>query len=1307
MTPGRVIDERFALQDLAASGGMGSIYRARDLLTGQIVALKLVKGSASTPRFVREAGILARLEHPCVVSYVAHGIADGVPYLVMEWLEGEDLSRLLARAGRCSVAEALTLVQKTAAALGAAHRLGIVHRDVKPSNLFLVGSSIERVKVLDFGIARALQSGLTLSSSSMIGTPAYMSPEQARGDETIGTACDIFSLGCVLYECLTARPAFSGNQLMAVLTKVLLGHVLRVEQLRPEVPPRVGDLVARMLCRDPEHRPSAGALVEELSTLLRDAAIPTDTGSTSVTTFSAQELTLLCVLMIRGLPGETSSSLAVPALNADTAWQLRSAAARHHGKLEFLAGSTVVLTFESLGAATDLATHAATCALELASLLPNARMTIGTGLGFNALEMPAGEAVDRAAALLSSEPASSGTSAARTSSGVKLDEVTAGLLDGRFELTRDESGHATLASSKRRRDSSRRLLGRSTPCLGRERELSSLRALFDECVTEPLARAALLIAPGGVGKSRLCQEFVSRQSAASTRFQLWQAWADPTRSGSRLGVLKQAALGAFGILETEPAEAAQRKLSQRILSLLPGPQQPRVTEFLGELLGLRFPAGKSPQLRAARRDPRLMADQIARAWIDWLAAECEISPLVLVLDDVHWADSSSLQLLDSTLRQLSNKPLLILALGRPETHERFPDLFASRLVDRVHLAALSSPACHALARLVLPDVPETSITHIVERSAGNAFFLEELLRAEVEGHGENLPGTILAMLHARILRLSGGARHTLLAASVFGESFWPSALEPLMLPRVSEVSIDEQLAFLVDRDWVRVRRESRLVGHAEFSFRHSLIREAAYALLTPADRQLGHRAAAGWLEDAGERDAAVLAEHWQNGGEPVRASEYFQKAAGQALEAQDTSAAFAHAERAIACGASGPTLAKACSVQAEVHNWRGDFSAGYERASEALRHFAGEPLDEQLTADWAQAVHHLSWASCAMGRGDDVERLGRLLLERARTQLDESMVVALSHVASHHLSLNRIAAMKTILAWLNGSANAVTERDPSAAAALEFVNGFHAHVTSNLADTFRYFEAAATHAATAGNERMLVSVLSSLACVRETAGEYERAEAHCLEALALQARLSIQQAALTLNLGAIRLGMGRVEEALVILRDALERLTAEHNRRGQSLCHVYLARALLMSNAARAAEAEARAAGQISRDFPAYEAYAEAVLASTLLAQEQVPTAVLHAQRAMSLLEQGAVEAGEAFVRLTFAEVLKEAGHSDAARDAIRAAAERLQTTAAAIADPTLCRNFLTRVPENARTLALARAWLSVPGGTCAWRSEH
>jgi len=227
---------------------MGSVYRGLDHETGRPVALKVMRAqSGDIERFARECRVLADLSHPAIVRYIAHGSHDGELFLAMEWLEGETLEERLGRAS-LDVAESLDLLRGAAAGLAAAHARAIVHRDVKPSNLMLVEGDPSRPKLLDFGIVRLpLPPSRKTRTGTIVGTFGYMAPEQARGLSDVDVRADVFALGCVVFECLTGQPAFSGTNVAATLAKVILDEAPRLRSLRPDLPDELDTLVARML----------------------------------------------------------------------------------------------------------------------------------------------------------------------------------------------------------------------------------------------------------------------------------------------------------------------------------------------------------------------------------------------------------------------------------------------------------------------------------------------------------------------------------------------------------------------------------------------------------------------------------------------------------------------------------------------------------------------------------------------------------------------------------------------------------------------------------------------------------------------------------------------------------------------------------------------------------------------------------------------------------------------------------------------------------------------------------------------------
>src|SRR5664279_2192835 len=199
---------------------MGMVYRGVDLSTGESVAVKISSGFGSQlgERFQQEANCLATIAHPAIVRYIAHGkTGHGEHYLVMEWLDGETLEDRLSR-GPIPIGASAQMIRRIAEALAVAHQHGVIHRDIKPANVFLPGKDMSKIKLLDFGIARRLFDPASLrltQAGSALGTPMYMSPEQAQGSLDVDARADIFSLGCVLFECITGTPPFWGESTTA------------------------------------------------------------------------------------------------------------------------------------------------------------------------------------------------------------------------------------------------------------------------------------------------------------------------------------------------------------------------------------------------------------------------------------------------------------------------------------------------------------------------------------------------------------------------------------------------------------------------------------------------------------------------------------------------------------------------------------------------------------------------------------------------------------------------------------------------------------------------------------------------------------------------------------------------------------------------------------------------------------------------------------------------------------------------------------------------------------------------------------
>src|SRR5262245_19934199 len=786
-----LLESRFELEEQIKSGGLSEVFRAHDRISGQPVAIKILAGDgeAGTVRFAREIQLLSELSHPRIVRYVSHGTtSSGKMFLAMEWLEGEDLRARLEREP-LTIGEAVTLVTRVAEALGAAHARGIVHRDLKPSNLFLPDRRIDDVKVLDFGIAQ--QEGVTqlTETGRVIGTLGYMAPEQARNSGAIDARADVFALGCVLFQCVTGTPAFEGDTPVAILGKILFSEAPRVKALWPEAPDDLDALVAQMLAKDPGPRPSNGAsLAVALAALkleVHSATVAPRGRVASTATFTGGERRFLSVVLL----GRAARG-AEPADDA-----LRDAIRPYGGWMERLAdGSTIVVVGAEGQIATDQAVQAARCALAMRAVARTQPLAIAMGHAESTRRLPEGDVLDRASALLSPLAGTAGDPPP-----IALDEVAAGLLDARFDVVESERG-LMLRGERPLTQGMRTLLGRPTSCVGRDWELNALSGIFDDCSEEHSARGVIVTASAGMGKSRLGAEFVARLQQRSRPVAIWLGRGDSLRAGSTLDLLGQALRDALGVHGGEPLVERRARIRSRVAERVAAADQPRVAEFLGELVGTPFPDDSEggASLRAARQDAQLMSEQMRRAWMDFLAAETTARPIVLVLEDLQWGDFGTVRFVEAALRERSERPWMVLALARPEVFEVFPRLWADHQnVQEIRLKELGRKAGERLVRQVLGDsIGNETMERLVQQAAGNAFYLEELIRAAAEGKDKALPDTVLAMVETRIGRLAVEARRVLRAASVFGEVCWEGGVIVLLGDAMGATMVSEWLARL-------------------------------------------------------------------------------------------------------------------------------------------------------------------------------------------------------------------------------------------------------------------------------------------------------------------------------------------------------------------------------------------------------------------------------------------------------------------------------------------------------------------------------
>ena len=1154
---------------------------------------------------------------------------------------------------------------------------GRVHRDLKPSNLFLVGGEADRVKILDFGIARRMAASQVMTRTGLvIGTPEYMAPEQARGERDIRASSDIFSLGCVVYECLAGQTPFGGEHVAAVLVRILFETPPSLLQRRPGTSEGLATLVERMLHKDPGQRISDGQALLQLLASVPYPTLADDAQAVTVqldrpdggAAFASDEQQLLSVVIasLPGLGAEDCTPIEPRGTPAEfnRRDELRGALVQLGAKAEWLLDGALVATLSGLGSATDQTTQAARVALLIKEKWPECVVALATGRAAVLGNLPVGEAVDLAARLLRRR-ADFGPEPGR--GGVWLDELSASLLARRFALT-TRDGLNLLSGEMLGADASYLLLGKPTPCVGREQELGLLDVLMTGTVEDSTCQAVLVTAPSGVGKSRLCREFLRRLGQREDEIRVLYGDGDPLTGGSPYAILRSALRRhlQLGQQTTVATSELRQHIASALSPYLPAEQKRMPIAILGELCGVPFPDEDLPALRAARNDPKIMSDQIAECVLALFSGLAAQAPLVLVLEDLQWADALSVKLLATVLKDLGEQPILILGLARPEVQERFPKLWAGHRLREITLSGLPKKACEKLIAAVLGKSlsPEAS-ARLIEQAAGNTLYLEELIRAAAGGQTTGQPATVLAMLQGRIGQLEPSARRIVRAASVFGLLFFREGVRALLQPEKSTYDVGLGLRQLVEAELITARSEE------EYSFRSALIAEAAYSLLTDEDRRVGHRRAAEFLEGAGQHDALAIAEHFEKAQLAARAAPYFLRAGLRSFECNDLEEALRRAQRGLSCAEPGQTEGELRTLLTMAHCWRSELPAAFEQSKLAA------PLLVSGTRWQCSVLFHGMWAALVTGKEAEFSVMAETLCLFQATQPGAARDLVLwgSLGASLLTSYGRRGLAKELLS----RAEATLMATPS----LRGENDLRGALRMGQADYVRAFESdpwrplllsqEATQAfQEIGDRRDQITAMNRLGQAQGELGRSDEGQATLREALALAKRVRIPFAVLQteLHLAALLCALP-TEAALSEAQTLAESIgkTAGLSAGYTGWCHGILASVALRRGAYAVAIEHARRAQGLCQRVPLRLLWVLSLLTRALLGAGALTDAALLAPKLLTSLEDLGGGYIEVAVRRAAAAAFLASGQSERGQLELQRAEERLQLRSERIAD--------------------------------------
>ena len=945
---------RFVIEREVGRGGVGIVYRALDTVTGSPVALKVIAipgvDAGEEARFHREGKLLAGLMHPSIVRVVAFGQADeGQPYVAMEWLEGEDIAQRQKRAP-LNLSQCLEVAAQVADALAAAHEMGIVHRDVKPSNVILVGSKENPLgpfvaKLVDFGVASGDDTKLT-RTGAIIGTPAYMAPEQARGDGEVDARADLYALGATLFEMIARRPPHVGPTPVAILARLVTTPAPRLSEVVPEIPLALDELMYELLATSPADRPiSAASVAERLRALSSDLSLH---GHALVTRVVEEEPPMSQAPTSGiSIPSGGGSRLVTSILathvpkGAPRERLLANLRARGADATE-LGGDAIVAHLGARKALGDEAGRAIDLALRIAKT--NASVGVATGRTRIDRTRPSGEVVDRAAAL--ARDASRGQ--------VLADTTTTELARGRYEFQMRESGAALVGGALGGR---REGVG-GAPFVGREAELAQVLGAFERCVDDETPVITTVTGVPGIGKTRLRREALLRVASHAAGPRIVLVRCETFAKSQTLGVAADIARGLAGVMKgatKEDALAATESLlggTGRRPSAPPFLERPS-TPYAFQLQGLatgQHPAlvtGQNPALNTGQhpalitgqhaaittaqidssdaRDPRsllarLMANEPLPALADARAARdalwmtltemgvrvAEQSPFVIGVEDAQWADAESLSWIDHLLARAGDLPLWVFLTARPGLWRDDGDRFSGRDHVRIELRPLSKKNVRTIAKSMLADRRDAANADqladiIAAQAGGSPLFAEELARLAAQGRDATSAPTIEAAMQVHLDALDDNAREAAAKLAVFGLVGWDAGLASLGVKDAAE-----SLRALAAADILHEQATSRFKATREWAFKHAIMREVAYASLGDEQLRECHAYAGRWLAKVGEDDGTI-ARHLELGGKSEEAATYLERAARRALAAHALADAVSMAEKSLAFAEDKPT----------------------------------------------------------------------------------------------------------------------------------------------------------------------------------------------------------------------------------------------------------------------------------------------------------------------------------------------------------------------------------------------------------------
>ncbi|RLB54281.1 MAG: hypothetical protein DRJ42_09605 [Deltaproteobacteria bacterium] len=1288
----------FRVTGIVGRGGMGAVYRCVDD-EGAELAVKVLLPERTRPdmlkRFAREAAI--RIDHPNVVEVRDAGTdSEGAPWIAFELLEGESLQERLRR-GPLRPAEAIEVIVATAKGVGAAHAVEIVHRDLKPANIFICEDG--QVKVLDFGIARwtEVEPELTIDKE-VLGTPAYLAPEQARAEPDVDERADVWALGVVLYECLTGRRPFKRDSPVATMLALVLDEPRPIRSYAPHVPRRLVEVVSRAMRKTRAGRwASMMALVEALGRVDVSGAtgeleikIPTDAAiSEPMTRAGGENLSR---------PSRASTGIAVDekrvvamlyAANVTDANAIEKSILDQGGVFVPLLGSKAIGVFGGESWEGDEVERAARAARAIVGAagrisVASGRASTRDGRGVS------GEAVREAEA----------ASAKRLDGVIVLGE-TGRSLSATFEVEEVESGVFRLGAERAEGG------GESppaTPTIGRDVEIAQLQRGFDACIEEERGALMMVVGPPGSGKSRMRYEMERIIEDSGEEAEVLVGRGAPLRKDTSLSLLanaltQHARRGAHrkgwpSIDATADLAERQRGVVHLVSRVIRDPAaMDRCATFLGAMLGV--PMEQNQELSAAMSDARLMADQLQATLYEYFVALASQGPVFLILEDLQWGDPASMEMIEGLADRTADYPMMILVTARPEVADGNSRLFARHDAVRLDLPRLSIRDVAKLANTIVNrPIPDAVIEAVAERSGGNPLFIEQIIRVLAEdGLLDSppdrlpLPRSVEAAVQSRLDHLPGPEKDLCKQAALYGRPFVSPEVEAL-----GSGGSNRLLGSLRRRGLIVAGPRPPDGSPREHRFRSSLLADVAYRMLSDDLRQELHRRAARYLGNTGRIAPEEIAVHYERGSEASLAAAHYADAALLAARQGDNATVLRCGKQAEKLGAPEDKKFPLHMAQAEALGFLGRRDDQGLELAEALHAAPGDRERARVMiaqATWLMRTSSLEDAAVVAREAvENADRVGDAELRgfsRVRQiaalvytgKLDDAgKVLSETEPLFDHLSVHTQAFVVEARALLAASRGDLGQREIAFRTAAELFRQTGdvrraAANESNLADTYNRFGA---------YEQALQALRDALDGCRQVGN-----------------RLGESYALLNL---AYALGMlDHIDQALRTIEEARALPHLQEDPRLMLTLRLYRARILLQAiddpeRVAGLAEEAPRLAHDAGKaGMAALRVGALAIASKIRLHEGEVELALSASTQAMiGRDELQSIEEDEAEVFLAHSEALAAAGRHDDAKQVTERGIARLEYIAQRIADPAVRKRFLEDVPAHRALMAAGEA---------------